>query len=359
MRHSFVLAALAASALAVVSLPSQAQVGFTRWEGHTAQPLTLVYPTAATSTPTVMGPFTLDVALDAPPSPGKRPLILLSHGTGGNPLPDHDLAATLVRAGFVVAQLTHAGDNHLDTSRAGPESFRLRPQEATEALDALAADPVWSDRLNLSRVGVHGMSAGGVTALSLAGGQWRLLDLLKHCHANLEADKGFCLNGALTPEQQTARAASYQRAASAPERWLPAELTTFHGGRPASSPGSDPRPDPRIASVTAAVPVAAIYSPESLARIRVPVGLVTATHDEVLVPQFHSQHVLAHCTSCTLLSPLPGGHFDLLSPWPASVASTAAAQQVRGGSVTPGFDPAIRQAAHARMAAFHRQNLMP
>jgi len=297
------------------------------------------------------------VALDAPPAPGQRPLIILSHGTGGNPLPDHDLAATLVRAGFVVAQLTHAGDNHLDTSRAGPESFRQRPLEATQALDALAADPAWSGRLNLSRVGVHGMSAGGVTALSLAGGQWRLLNLLTHCAAHLEADPGFCLNGTQTPAQQAERAASYRRAARAPERWLPAELTALHGGR--NSPDADPRPDPRIASVTAAVPVAAIYSPESLARIRVPVGLVTATHDEVLLPRFHSQHVLNHCTACTQLAELPGGHFDVLAPWPESVAREAAALQVRGGGLTPGFDPALRQAAHAKIAEFHRQHLLP
>lgn len=349
---------LALAMLAASAVSAQAQIGFTQWMSAEAQPITLSYPTAATSTPTTMGPFTLNVAVNAAPAPGKRPLVVLSHGTAGNPLPDHDLAATLVRVGFVVAQLTHAGDNQLDTSRAGPESFRQRPLEVSKAIDALAADPMWSEQVDTARVGVHGMSAGGVTALSLAGGQWRMLNLLKHCAAHLEADKGFCLNGALTPEQQNHRAASYQRGASAPERWLPPDLTTLHGGR-TTTDATDTRPDARIASVTTAVPVSAIFSADSLARIQVPVGVVAATEDEVLIPRFHSQYLLTHCVTCTLLATLPGGHFDILSPWPASVAQKVAAQQVRGGAPKPSFDPAARQAAHAKIADFHRQHLLP
>ena len=351
--------ALAMAMLAVSAVSAQAQIGFTHWMSPAAQPITLSYPTTAASTPTTMGPFTLNVAVNAAPAPGKRPLVVLSHGTGGDPLPDHDLAATLVRAGFVVAQVTHAGDNHQDTSRAGPESFRQRPLEVSQAIDALAADPLWSQQVDTTRVGVHGMSAGGVTALSLAGGQWRMLNLLKHCAVHLEADKGFCFNGALTPEQQSQRLAGYQRAANAPERWLPPDLTAWHGGRTTTAEATDPRPDTRIASVTTAMPVAAIFSADSLARIRVPLGVVVATLDEVLVPRFHSQHLLTHCTTCTLLATLPGGHFDVLSPWPASVAQEVAVQQVRGGAVTPGFDPAARKAAHARIVEFHRPHLMP
>lgn len=235
MFKPFVLAALALSAST-----SSAQVGFSQWTSPSAPTITLTYPTEAASTPTAMGPFTLNVAVNARPAPGKRPLVVLSHGTGGNPLPDHDLATTLVRAGFVVAQPTHEGDNHLDTGRAGPESFRLRPLEVSQTLDALAADPEWGRRVDTTRVGV-----------------------------------------------------------------------------------------------------------------------VAAAQDEVLVPRFHSQHLLTHCTGCTLLATLPGGHFDVLSPWPAPVAQEVAAKQVRGGALTPGFDAAARQAAHARIADFHRQHLLP
>jgi predicted dienelactone hydrolase len=65
--------------------------------------------TATAASRQVYGPFELDVAPDAEPLPGLRRLIVMSHGTGGSPLPDHALAATLVRAGFVVAQPPRAG----------------------------------------------------------------------------------------------------------------------------------------------------------------------------------------------------------------------------------------------------------
>lgn len=351
---------LCALALSWVPIRAAAQVGLAQWQPQTlARPVTLVYPTETMARTTAVGPFRLDVAVDAPPTRGRHRLLVLSHGTAGSPLPDHALAARLARAGFVVAQLLHDGDNHQDQRLAGPESFRLRPVEAVRVIDALAADPAWSTRLNLSRIGVHGMSAGGVTALSLAGAQWRTLNLVRHCLAHPQDDEAFCFQGARTAEKRTERQARYDRARFWPEFVLPAELKTWHGGRSPTSDRDDPRPDPRIASVTAAVPVAAIFSAESLRRIRVPVGLVSARMDTVLVPRFHSGHVLAQCKSCETLVDLPAGHFDVLWPWPDEVAEAVAAQQWRGGEPTPGFDAALRDQAHERIVTFHRRHLLP
>lgn len=349
-------------AAALVGMPASviAQVGLTQWKSPTlAQPATLVYPTETVSRSTTFGPFTLEVAADAPVTPGRHRLVVLSHGTAGSPLPDHALAAQLARAGFVVAQVLHDGDNHLDQRLAGPESFRLRPVEAVRLMDALAADPAWSARLDLSRVGVHGMSAGGVTALSLAGAQWRTLNLVHHCLAHPQDDEAFCFQGARTPEKRAERQARFNRAGFWPEFVLPADIKTWHGGRDPAGDQPDPRLDARIASVTAAVPVAAIFSAESLKRIGVPVGLVSARLDTVLVPRFHSDHVLAHCKRCELLADLPAGHFDVLWPWPGEVAKAVAAQQWRGGEPTPGFDAALREAAHQRIVAFHLRHLGP
>lgn len=353
-------ALLIALTLFCVATRAGAQVAITQWQSpRLAKPVTIVYPTQAVARPTTFGPFSLDVAVDGPPNPRRHRLVVLSHGTGGSPLADHALASQLARAGFVVAQILHDGDNHLDQRLAGPESFRLRPIEAIRVIDALAADAAWSSRLDLSKVGVHGMSAGGVTALSLAGAQWRTLNLVRHCLAHPQDDEGFCFQGARTPEKRAERQARFDRARFWPEFVLPAELKTWHGGRSPASDRDDPRPDPRIASVTAAVPVAAIFSEESLRRIRVPVGLVSARSDAVLVPRFHSGHVLAHCKGCELLADLPAGHFDVLWPWPEAVAKAVAAQQWRGGEPTPGFDATLRDRAHDRIVDFHRQHLAP
>ncbi|MEF7616207.1 hypothetical protein V4F39_19995 [Aquincola sp. MAHUQ-54] len=351
------LATLAALLLLGATPPAVAQVGRTTVTLG-GMPVTLSYPTEARSTPQRLGPFEIDVAPDAAPTAGVHRLVVISHGTAGSALADQALASALAEAGFVAAQPLHPGDTHLDASRAGPQAFRTRPNDVVRLLDALAANPAWRDTLDLTRVGVHGMSAGGVTALALAGAQWRTLSLLQHCQAHLEDDIGFCFNGALTPAQQAERRAGFEGARGVPEAYLPEGLTRWEGGTTPAAPGADLRPDVRIAAVTLAVPVGAIFSADSLARIRIPVGVLGAERDEVLVPAFHSAHVLAHCSACTDLGRLRGGgHFDVLSPWPAPVAHAVAAQQIRGGTPQPGFDPAERSAAVARIVDFHRRTL--
>ena len=106
------------------------------------------------------------------------------------------------------------------------------------------------------------------------------------------------------------------------------------------------------------MPVGAIFTTESLARIHIPVGLTTANNDLVLVPRFHSARILQHCTTCTLLSDHhSAGHFDWLSPWPASVAQTVARNQMRGGLPNPEFSNAARQQAFDQIARFFKQKI--
>jgi predicted dienelactone hydrolase len=313
---SAITRSLTAAALTLWSLAGAAQVGMTEWHAGPL-PVTLVYPTQAQAKPFTSGPFTIDVALNAPAMEQRQRLIVMSHGTGGETMSNFALASTLARAGFVVAQPLHNGDNFKDTSQAGPPSFERRPSEVSQVIDALAADPQWSKRLDLSKVGVHGMSAGGVTGLSLAGAQWRMLDMIKHCNANLQADIAFCFNGATQPSQQAERLASYEKTKGAPELLLPANLKVLHGGLTPTADNLEVRPDSRVASVTLSVPLAVIFTQESLARIRIPVGVVGVQRDEVLAPQFHSKRLLSLCSTCSLLADLPGaGHFDLLWPWP-------------------------------------------
>lgn len=324
-------------------------------------PVTLVYPTAAPAQAYTQGAFTIQVAHNAMPlaaTTGKRALIVLSHGSAGSALPDHGLAATLARAGFVVAQPEHRGDNWQDFSRAGPESWKTRPQDVSETINAVAQDPVLATLVDTRRVGVHGMSAGGVTGLALAGAQWRMLDVVQHCAQHLDEDIGFCLNGlAQHPAQQMLRKGQYSLARLLNEANAPSNFTTRQGGL-GSDASSGPRPDPRIAAVSLLVPVAAIFTPESLARIRIPVGLTTAGNDSVLLPRFHSGHVMAHCQTCTVLSDHPSaGHFDGLSPWPASVAQNVAATQMRGGLPNPAFTDGARQQAFNKIAVFFKAQL--
>jgi predicted dienelactone hydrolase len=349
----WVLTALAAG---LAPAPARAQVGLASLRVGDL-PVTLVYPTAEPVRRAAYGPFDLQVAPDAVPLAGRRRLVVMSHGSGGSPLSDHALAATLARAGFVVAQPLHAGDNFQDMSGAGPDSWSRRPGEVSRVIDALQRHPSWQPLLQTDRVGVHGMSAGGMTALQLAGAQWSVLSLVRHCLAHGEADFGFCFNGLPGPEGQAARQRQFDSLRDAPEDRLPEAVITWQGGHPAQA-GPDPRPDPRVAAVTLLVPVAAPFSAESLARIRMPVGVVSASGDTMLLPTHHARHVLRHCTSCRELAELKGaGHMDALWPWPPVLAQAVARQHPRGGAPEPGFETAQRQAAFDRIADFYRQQL--
>lgn len=357
--HATVLPLALSATLAHTAVNAQVGMTTTKLAGL---PVTLVYPSAEPVKHFVQGGFEIDVAMDAAPTPGPHRLVVMSHGTGGSALSDHAMAATLARAGFVVAQPQHAGDNHADMSKAGPAAWETRPREVSAVIDALAASPVWQPLLQLDKVGVHGMSAGGGTALVMAGARWRVLDLARHCARHGDEDLGFCFNGAVSPAAREERKTAFARALSTPEAYLPASVTAVHGGpaaeRSNTDTPSDPRPDARVAAVSAAVPVAAIFTPESLAAIRIPVAIVGASGDQNLLPAFHSQYVLKACRTCVALDELSGaGHFDLLAPWPSDIAQRIGATQARGGFPEPGFDPALRQAAFDKIAAFFDRTL--
>lgn len=342
----------------LVSASTWAQVGMREVTSQYMK-ITLVYPTEAATQSLTRGPFRIDVALDAAPSTHARHLIVTSHGTGGSAWTDFALASTLARAGFVVAQPEHRGDNARDVSKAGPASWDTRPQEISETIDWVALDSQWGKQLDLQHVGVHGMSAGGMSALVMAGAQWRMLDLTQHCGTHLDEDFGFCLNGLLhQPVKQALRRTQYVLANNTPEQWLPKSLQTLHGGPTPSNGSADVRPDTRVASVSALVPLSAIFTPESLARIVIPVGLTLADKDEVLLPQFHADKVLRYCSRCTRLNQQPlAGHFDWLAPWPTEVAQKIGAQQIRGGAVHADFTPELRQSGFDRIADFFKQTL--
>ena len=74
------------------------------------------------------------------------------------------------------------------------------------------------------------MSAGGGTALVMAGARWRVLDLARHCAEHGDEDLGFCFNGATSPTARAERKNAFERAGKAPEAYLPASVTELHGG---------------------------------------------------------------------------------------------------------------------------------
>ncbi|WP_326544121.1 alpha/beta hydrolase family protein [Pseudorhodoferax sp.] len=311
-------------------------------------PITLLYPTQATPSTVQRGPFTLQAAPDAAPAGGNGRLVVVSHGSGGSPWPHFDLGQALVAAGFTVAMPRHAGDNFQDASDAGPVSWTRRPQEVSQAIDAVAALAAPGGRfaplrLDLQRVGAYGMSAGGITVLTLAGARWSPAEFVRHCEAHIAEDFPACVGLAT---ELTGGALDGARIAMARS-----VLRTRFGGDTAWRSWDEPR----IAAVVASVPVAAPIDMASLARPRVPLALVRAGQDAWLAPRWHSDAVLAACGAhCTLLADLPqAGHGSVLSPM-VTDASEREARLIRD---PPGFDRGTLPQVYARIAAFFVKNL--
>ena len=339
------LRALLAAALLLAAQAGQAHTGLTVLNpADGGPPVTVVYPSDAPPRPERVGWLVQPLARDGEPVPGNGRLVVLSHGSGGNPWVHLDLARRLSDAGFVVAFPQHQGDHQGDPSRPGPDSWTRRPAEVSRAIDAVLADPRWQ-RLAGTPIGLWGMSAGGHTALSLAGGRWSPARFARHCDEHLDEDFAFCVGLAT-------------RLTGSPLDGLRRLLARQVIGHRF---GADERlredRDPRLAAIVAEVPAAADFEPASLARPAVPLGLVNALQDRWLAPRFHGLRVLQGCTGCEDLATVPqGGHGMGLSPQPPLADPLLI--ELLGDP--PGFDRATEvPAVQARVVAFFRRHLAP
>ena len=124
-------------------------------------PVRLFYPARTVARLETFGPYSIEVAIDAPQD-SDGPLVVISHGTGGSPWLYRGLAHHLARAGFVVATPEHPGNSRSDDRLAGtPQNLENRPRHLRLVIDAIGA----------SRAAIIGHSMGGYTALAVAGGQ--------------------------------------------------------------------------------------------------------------------------------------------------------------------------------------------
>ncbi|MBS0449796.1 MAG: dienelactone hydrolase [Proteobacteria bacterium] len=341
MMHSVRL--LAATLALLLSGLAQAAVGLGEIAATANDgPVTLYYPTADPEQPLRRGFFTLALAPQGQPVRGNGRLVVISHGSGGSPWVHADLARALVQAGFVVAMPEHHADNYKDDSDPGPDSWTLRPAEVSRAIDAVGRDPRLAPLLQLDKVGVYGMSAGGHTALSMAGGRWSPAGFKRHCEAHLEEDFQSCV-GLIT--RLTGGWADGIR------KWAALAVIRYRFADDTPRVHSDPR----VAAVVAGVPSSADFDMASLAAPPVPLGLVTAQQDRWLIPRFHSDRVLQACKTCEHLADLPnGGHGALLSPLPPGLTGLIGDML----NDPPGFDRSQMAQVDQRITAFFARRLL-
>jgi len=256
-------------------------------------------------------------------APGARvPLVVISHGNGGSWTGHAATAEALARPGFMVAAISHTGDNYRDQSRA--TEVAERPRQLKRLIDHMVETGAGGLQVDPDRIGAFGFSSGGFTVLAAAGGRPDLTRVIDHCRAN----PGFY-------DCRLVAAQGPSAAAYDPE-WT-------H--------------DSRIRAVVAAAPALGYtFGREGLAGVTAPVQLWRPSRDRVLPHPFYAQAVHDALPTPPDYRVVEGAdHFDMMPPCSPELA--AAAPVVC--APTPGFDrAAFQQTFNAEVEAFFTRTLM-
>lgn len=245
------------------------------------------YPASGEPTRTELGLYQVDAGMDAPIATGHFPLVLLSHGNGGSPLAHHDLATALARRGFVVLAVLHTGDNYKDQSRSGTLSNLYgRPLQLTAAIDAAEQDALLAGSLDTERVGVIGYSAGGETALILAGA---------------------------LPEPERLRAYCRQ--------WPGDDDACGHAGELISDRDDlEAIADSRVSALMLMAPLGLMFGRKELEPVQVPVLLYSGDDDRTLQLEQNAGALQRRLPNPPEFRLLPGaGHFVFMAPCSAEM----------------------------------------
>jgi predicted dienelactone hydrolase len=277
------------------------------------------YPCAEPPAEIDLGKITVPGAKDCPIGDGKRPLVVISHGRGGDFTGHHDTAETLADAGFVVSAIDHPGDTVTDMSRSDDLSvFIERPADIKRLIDfVLGASPA-APAIDPERIGFFGFSRGGYTGLVLIGANPDWVHVSEICQGS-----------------------SYHVCEQVLRKEFPVEPLTH---------------DPRIKAAIVADPLVVSFTAGSFAAIRTPVQLwgserggdgvdpkTVADLDKEL-PEAHEFHRVPN-----------SGHFAFLMPCPAALAAMRPVFCNDAG----GFDRvALHKQFNAEVLAFFRTHLV-
>ncbi|MFZ1425258.1 MAG: alpha/beta fold hydrolase [Geminicoccaceae bacterium] len=147
--------------------------------------VTVWYPAAAGGKPVLVGDDRLFKGTaawqDAPPAAGRFPLVLVSHGSGGNIESLGWIASSLAARGFIVAGPNHHGTTRGNSTPIDTTRIWQRPADLSAVLTAMMADPEWGPYIDPGRIGAFGFSLGGHTALAIGGARVTAEAYARYC----------------------------------------------------------------------------------------------------------------------------------------------------------------------------------
>ncbi|MDG9669202.1 alpha/beta fold hydrolase [Hahella sp. CR1] len=121
---------------------------------------------------------------DASPTQGAHPLVVLSHGYGGNWRNLNWLAAKLAAQGYVVAAPDHPGTTTFDRRPAEAARLWERPHDLSRVIDLILNNPKLAGEINADNIAAIGHSLGGWTVMALAGARFDQAHFATECLAH-------------------------------------------------------------------------------------------------------------------------------------------------------------------------------
>jgi predicted dienelactone hydrolase len=233
-------------------------------------------------------------ARDVPPAAGpRRPLILLSHGSGGIASGLAWLGTALAAHGFIAVAVNHPGNNALeDYTVEGFSLWWLRAVDLSAVISAVLDDKTFGSQIDPAHIGAAGHSLGGYTVIAVAGGITEPPRLQAFCRS-LAAD-ALCK----PPADSDMRQKRLARLSSDPDfrqRYSEAD----HSYR-----------DERVRAVFAMAPgPGPVFTPESLGKISIPVAIVTGSADEIAPPTSGAEALVKAIPHATLELFPQAGHY--------------------------------------------------
>lgn len=153
--------------------------------------LHLWYPTDSDAATVLVGQNGLfygeHVRPEAPPVAGPLPVVVLSHGSGGNAERLGWLAGYLASQGMIVAAPDHPGTTSGDSDPFRTPLVWERIADLKATLDLLETAPPAGLQPDMSRVASLGFSLGGYTALGIGGVRVSRDAFISHCAAKPQA----------------------------------------------------------------------------------------------------------------------------------------------------------------------------
>ncbi|MFJ5537589.1 alpha/beta hydrolase family protein [Vreelandella titanicae] len=256
-------------------------------------PIAFVYPTKEPSELVEFGPFEMELSIGSEVAQGEFPLVIISHGSGGTSLGHRSIAFALVKQGFIVAMPQHPENNYQNNSAAGTvKNWNNRPKHISSVIDALLSNPELSRHIDAEKVAVIGHSAGGYTALAVAGGKANTGHIIELCETNPMLNEPFC---GLVKENKM-KSVEIQ----------------------------NPR-DERVKAIVLMAPVGILFqSKDSLAQVEIPTLLLRAEKDNELTEPYHSEIIARNYKDKSMLTYRTvenAGHYSFITPFPEAIIS--------------------------------------